>query len=71
MNMFNYYSQLIGCKITGFRLEEEDDGGAPFPVFTIQDADGNLLDITLSCDEEGNEGGFAFIEEHVVKQEVI
>ena len=64
MNMHNYYSQLIGCKITAFHFELEGDGGVPFPVFTIQDADGKLLDITLSSDEEGNGGGFAFIEGH-------
>lgn len=63
MDMFKYYSQLIGYKITAFRFEEDEWEGDPFPVFTIQDADGHLLDITLSSDEEGNGGGFAFIED--------
>ena len=64
MNMYNYYSQLIGCKITAFHFELDEFGGDPFPVFTLQDVDGNLVDITLSSDEEGNGGGFAFIEGH-------
>jgi hypothetical protein len=64
MNMFNYYSQLIGYKITAFHFEIDEFGSDPFPVFTIQNADGHLVDITLSSDEEGNGGGFAFIEGH-------
>jgi hypothetical protein len=71
MNMHNYYSQLIGYKITAFRFEEDEWDGATFPVFSLQDADGNHLDIILSSDEEGNEAGFAFIDKYIVEQEDI
>lgn len=61
MDMTKYYSQLVGCTITDFHFEEDDFGGDPFPVFTIEGVD-MKFHVSLSCDEEGNGGGFAFIE---------
>lgn len=57
-----YYQQLIGCKITGFRFES-DELGDDFPIFTAITENGEELDLTVSRDPEGNGGGFIFIEE--------
>ena len=56
-----YYSQLVGAKIIGFRLEEDEYALDPFPVFTLQLGD-QKVDLALSMDEEGDGGGFGFIE---------
>lgn len=61
MDMTAYYGQLVGFTITRFRMEADEFGGDPFPTFTVQTPDGETLDVTLSCDPEGNGGGFAFI----------
>ena len=62
MDMKKYYAQLVGCKIVDFRFEQDEYSCAPFPVFTMQLGD-QKVKMTLSMDEEGNGGGFAFIEE--------
>jgi hypothetical protein len=75
MDMKKYYAQLVGYTIVDFnferldglinqpRIDEYGDGGEePFPVFTLQLGD-HKVKVTLSMDEEGNGGGFAFIEE--------
>ena len=61
MDMQKYYSQLVGAKIIGFRFEESDFDA--FPVFTLR-LGGQTVEMSLSMDEEGNGGGFAFIEEY-------
>jgi len=61
MNIKKYYNQLIGAKVIGFRMEEEAFALSPFPVFTLQLGD-QKVDLALSMDEEGNGGGFGFIE---------
>ena len=66
MDMKKYYAQLVGCKIVDFRFEQDEyayEGDAPFPVFTLERDDGVRVILSLSSDEEGNGGGFAFIEE--------
>ena len=63
MNIEKYYSQLIGAKIIGFRMDEAHHGLInPFPIFTLQ-LGNQTVDLALSMDEEGNGGGFGFIEE--------
>lgn len=62
MDMKKYYAQLVGFKIVGFRFDEDEDGFEPFPVFTLQMGD-EKVELSLSMDEEGNGGGFGFIEE--------
>tara|TARA_R110001606_G_scaffold27279_1_gene87376 strand:+ start:1539 stop:1745 length:207 start_codon:yes stop_codon:yes gene_type:complete len=65
MDMKKYYAQLVGCKIVDFKFEQDEyayAGDAPFPVFTLQLGD-QKVKMSLSMDEEGNGGGFAFIEE--------
>jgi len=57
-----YYGQLVGAKIVGFRLIEDEFGGDPFPEFTLELGNQKVF-FTLSSDEEGNSAGFAFIEE--------
>tara|TARA_R110000765_G_scaffold57048_1_gene112174 strand:+ start:238 stop:444 length:207 start_codon:yes stop_codon:yes gene_type:complete len=66
MDMKKYYAQLVGCKIVDFKFEQDEyayAGDAPFPVFTLERDDGVRVILSLSSDEEGNGGGFAFIEE--------
>ena len=63
MDMHKYYSQLIGAKVIGFRFENDEYALDPFPVFTLR-LGGQTVDMSLSMDEEGNGGGFAFIEEY-------
>jgi|TARA_R110002124_G_scaffold84101_4_gene219463 hypothetical protein len=61
--MDKYYRQLVGCKIKGFYFEQDEYGGRDWPVF-ILDLEGQEVRFVLSRDEEGNEGGFAFIEDN-------
>ena len=60
MDMQKYYEQLVGCKIIGFKFEEDEGALEPFPVFTLQLGD-QKVELALSMDEEGNGGGFGFI----------
>jgi len=65
MNMERYYAQLVGCKIVDFKFEQDEDayaGDPPFPVFTLERDEGVRVILSLSMDEEGNGGGFGFIE---------
>ena len=64
-----HFGQLMGCKIVDFYMEEEDDMN-PWPVLVVQKPNssnfsGQKFNVILSSDEEGNGGGFAFIEETV------
>ena len=60
-DMNAYYGQLIGDKITDFRLEPDELGDEPWPIFTVTMPEGDKLEVCLSRDPEGNGGGFAFI----------
>ena len=55
-----YYGQLVGAKIVGYRMVSDDLD--EWPEFTLQ-LGSQKVTFTLSCDEEGNGSGFAFIEE--------
>lgn len=57
----NYYGQLVGATIMGFWQTDEE--GEKWPTFLIRLEKGDEVTVTLSCDEEGNRPGFAFIEE--------
>lgn len=61
MNMDKYYSQLIGATIVGFEWYEDEYLLEPMPVFTMS-IGGQKVQLSLSMDEEGNGGGFGFIE---------
>ena len=61
MNMQKYYSQLIGGTITNFEWYEDEYLLEPMPVFTLS-VRGQKVQLALSMDEEGNGGGFGFIE---------
>ena len=63
MDMKKYYGQLVGCKIQDFHFKDGTfDYDKPFPVFTLTRR-GQKVRFVLSQDEEGNGGGFAFIED--------
>ena len=59
-----HFGQLVGCKIVDFYMEDEDDMN-PWPVLVVQqpNSQGGQQYRLVSQDEEGNGGGFAFIEE--------
>ena len=57
------FKPLIGGKIVGFRIDEDDFSLAPFPVLIIN-IHGEDLECAISADEEGNGGGFMFIEDY-------
>jgi hypothetical protein len=61
MDINKYYSQLIGGTITNFEWYEDEFLLEPMPVFTLS-VMGQKVELTLSMDEEGNGGGFGFIE---------
>tara|TARA_R110002074_G_scaffold400238_2_gene595261 strand:+ start:33 stop:239 length:207 start_codon:yes stop_codon:yes gene_type:complete len=52
-----YYKQLNGYTMHFSQIDEEG-----FPQFVLQKKNKEALLFTLSCDAEGNERGFAFIE---------
>lgn len=59
------YGQLVGGKVVGHRLDADAwNSDEPFPVLIIRTRHGEVLDCTVSCDEEGNGAGFMFVEEH-------
>ena len=62
MDMKKYYGQLVGCKIQDFHFEKDEWGGSDFPVFTLTNRSEKVR-FVISQDEEGNGGGFAFIED--------
>ena len=64
MDMNKYYGQLVGCKIQDFNFEKDEWGGSDFPVFTLTNGSEKVR-FVISQDEEGNGGGFAFIEDNV------
>lgn len=61
MNMDKYYSQLIGGTIVGFKWYKDEYLLEPMPTFTLS-IGGQKVELSLSMDEEGNGGGFGFIE---------
>ena len=61
MNMDKYYKQLIGATIVGFKWYKDEYLLEPMPVFTLHRR-GQIVELSLSMDEEGNGGGFGFIE---------
>ena len=65
-----HFGQLVGCKIVGFHMEKDEDALNDWPVLVVQmpnssNFSGQKFNLILSQDEEGNGGGFAFIEETV------
>ena len=64
MDLNKYYGQLVGATITDFKFKKSEYYN-PFPVYTLEQAD-QKVDVVLSQDEEGNGGGFAFIENRKV-----
>jgi hypothetical protein len=66
-----HFGQLVGCKIVDFFMEKDEDALNDWPVLVVQvpNSKSNFtvqkFNVILSQDEEGNGGGFAFIEETV------
>ena len=57
----SYYGSLEGATILKFiGMTEDEFGGRPFPVFQVRFANGEVGQIEISQDEEGNGGGFIF-----------
>ena len=60
----DYYNQLKGFQIVSYKMEEDDYDGyvLKFPTFILQRGQQQIR-IAVSQDEEGNDGGFLFIED--------
>jgi len=63
-----YYTQLVGAKITGFELVQDDED-VLWPTFTAKKGK-DTFTIEVSQDEEGNGEGFLFGLPDVVAREV-
>jgi len=63
----DYYNQLKGFQIVSYKMEEDDYDGyvLKFPTFVLQRGQ-KQIKITVSQDEEGNDGGFLFVEDSEV-----
>ena len=63
----DYYNQLKGFQIVSYKMEEDDYDGyvLKFPTFVLQRGQ-KAIKITVSQDEEGNDGGFLFVEDSEV-----
>ena len=57
-----HFSQLIGNTIKEFHFIDSKHGFNRFPIFVTQDKKGNTYQVDVSMDQEGNGGGFLFIE---------
>lgn len=61
-----YYGQLVGFQIVKYEMDEghKDEYGysEDFPTFILQRGQ-QQIKIVVSQDEEGNDGGFLFVEE--------
>jgi hypothetical protein len=55
-----YYGSLVGATIISFDGMAESDIGDGFPTFTVKFANGEIGQIEISQDAEGNGGGFMF-----------
>jgi hypothetical protein len=55
-----YYKQLEGATITKFDGVIEITDGEGFPAFQVTLANGQVIDLEVSRDPEGNGGGFLF-----------
>jgi hypothetical protein len=56
-NFDDYYKQLEGCKIQSYKGMGEDG----FPKFVLTKRGYQDIQIEVSRDPEGNDGGFLFI----------
>jgi hypothetical protein len=63
-----HYGQLLGLTVLSVRMINDDEGGEPWPVFIMGRDDGrggivegSHVQVSLSCDPEGNGAGHAFI----------
>lgn len=56
-----YYGDLVGATILSFDgMQDNDTFGDGFPSFTVKFKDGEIGQIQISQDAEGNGGGFIF-----------
>ena len=56
-----YYKDLEGATILKFvGMTIDDDLGDGFPTYQVKFASGEVREISISQDEEGNGGGFIF-----------
>lgn len=56
----DYFGQLVGAEILGFKMAVDPDEGDYWPTFLVKLKSGEMVEIELSQDEEGNGPGFIF-----------
>jgi hypothetical protein len=64
-----HYGQLQGLTVLSVQMQEDDEGGEPWPILIMgrDDGRGGIVEgshvrVTLSRDAEGNGAGHAFID---------
>jgi hypothetical protein len=58
-----HYNQLIDYVVTGVEFEEDEfDKSTVFPILLMMHPDGTKVRVVVSCDDEGNDAGFLFVE---------
>ncbi len=55
-----YYSALNGAKIIRFIGTVSEEFGTGFPQFLVKLSTGEIIEMEVSKDPEGNDGGFLF-----------
>lgn len=56
-----YYGDLVGATVLSFDgMKDEEMCLGAFPTFTVKFKSGEIGQISISQDEEGNGGGFIF-----------
>jgi hypothetical protein len=49
--------------VTGVEFEEDEfDKSTVFPILLMMHPDGTKVRVVVSCDDEGNDAGFLFVE---------
>jgi hypothetical protein len=59
----NYYKQLIDYVVTGVEFEDDEFGGAPFPVLLMMHPSGDTVRVVVSRTKRATALGFCFVEE--------
>jgi hypothetical protein len=56
----DYYSQLMGYYVVGVKNEIDEYSDGVWPILVFSNKEGDVIECTLSRDEEGNGPGFMF-----------
>ena len=66
-----YYSALNGAKIIRFIGTVSEEFGTGFPQFLVKLSTGEIIEMEVSKDPEGNGGGFLMKKKQDIKREIL